>query len=78
MLSDCSEFPKICISFPDIAAKMASHLRKFVTSPLPIFELEFAGGARTPPPLVAAAKCLALCIDVSELSHDLDLAQSPF
>ncbi|KAF5380919.1 hypothetical protein D9615_004166 [Tricholomella constricta] len=49
-------------SFPDIASKMATHLRRFVTSPLPIFEFEFASESRAPPPLVAAAKCLAHCI----------------
>lgn len=52
-------------SFPEIAPRMANHLRKFVTAPLPIFEFEFTPGTRTPPPLIAAAKCLALCIDVS-------------
>ena len=57
-------------SFPEIASKMANHLRRFVTAPLPIFEFEFTTGTRTPPPLVAAAKSLALCIDVS-LSHVL-------
>ena len=51
-------------SFPMIAANMASHLRRFVTSPLPIFEFEFASERRAPPPLSAAAKCLALCIKV--------------
>lgn len=59
---------------------MASHLRKFVTSPVPIFELEFGGGTRTPPPLVAAAKCLALCIDVSVgwcfVSYHVDLFEA--
>ncbi|CAK5277296.1 unnamed protein product [Mycena citricolor] len=54
-------------SFPDIAAPMATHLRRFVTSPLPIFEFEFASETRAPPPLAAAAKCLAVCIKVSEL-----------
>ncbi|KAI0782195.1 atypical/PIKK/PI4K protein kinase [Abortiporus biennis] len=52
-------------NFPEIAAKMASHLRRFVTAPLPIFEFEFASSTRTPPPLVAAAKSLALCIDLA-------------
>lgn len=51
-------------SFPDIANTMTSHLRRFVTSPLPIFEFAFASEARAPPPLAAAAKCLALCIKV--------------
>ncbi|KAG6853905.1 hypothetical protein C0991_012574 [Blastosporella zonata] len=48
--------------FPEIASKMATHLRRFVTSPLPIFEFAFASESRAPPPLVAAAKCLAHCI----------------
>ncbi|KAH8099528.1 atypical/PIKK/PI4K protein kinase [Cristinia sonorae] len=52
-------------NFPDIAFKMAGHIRKFITSPLPIFELDFAPGTRVPPPLIAAAKCLALCIDLA-------------
>ncbi|EKM55298.1 uncharacterized protein PHACADRAFT_255820 [Phanerochaete carnosa HHB-10118-sp] len=52
-------------NFPETATKMANHLRRFVTSPLPIFEFEFTAGTRTPPPLVAAAKCLALCIDLA-------------
>lgn len=41
---------------------MSGHLRRFVTSPLPIFEYEFASETRAPPPLAAAAKCLSLCI----------------
>lgn len=53
-------------SFPEIAASMASHLRQFVTSPLPIFEFEFASETRAPPALAAAAKCLAVCIKVWE------------
>ncbi|KAF7338006.1 hypothetical protein MVEN_02024500 [Mycena venus] len=52
-------------NFPDIAGTMASHLRRFVTSPLPIFEFEFASETRAPPPLAAAAKCLAVCIKLA-------------
>ncbi|KAK7038059.1 hypothetical protein R3P38DRAFT_3311292 [Favolaschia claudopus] len=52
-------------NFPDIAGTMASHLRRFVTSPLPIFEFEFASETRAPPPLAAAAKCLAACIKLA-------------
>ncbi|KAJ7172099.1 hypothetical protein C8R46DRAFT_1258016 [Mycena filopes] len=52
-------------NFPDIAGTMASHLRRFVTSPLPIFEFEFASESRAPPPLAAAAKCLAVCIKLA-------------
>ncbi|KAI0818966.1 atypical/PIKK/PI4K protein kinase [Irpex lacteus] len=49
--------------FPEHAAKLAAHLRRFVTSPLPIFE--FGIGAYRTAPLVAAAKCLALCVDLA-------------
>ncbi|KAF8743615.1 hypothetical protein AX14_001677 [Amanita brunnescens Koide BX004] len=52
-------------SFPEIASRMAHHIRQFVTSPLPIFGFEFATETRAPPPLVAAAKCLALCIKLA-------------
>lgn len=58
-------------SFPEIALDMASHLRRFVTSPLSIFEFEFASSTRTPPPLAAAAKSLALCIDVSIFERNI-------
>ncbi|KAF9446332.1 hypothetical protein P691DRAFT_708828 [Macrolepiota fuliginosa MF-IS2] len=51
-------------SFPEIAAVMASQLRRFVTSPLPLFEFEFAPEGRAPP-LAAAARCLALCIKLA-------------
>lgn len=43
---------------------MANHLRRFVTSPLSIFEFEFATTTGTPSTLLIAAKCLSLCIDV--------------
>ncbi|KAJ3513745.1 hypothetical protein NLJ89_g2774 [Agrocybe chaxingu] len=49
-------------SFPDIAGNMVIHLRRFITSPMPLFEFGFASESRAPPPLSAAAKCLALCI----------------
>ncbi|KAF8798204.1 hypothetical protein BYT27DRAFT_7178838 [Phlegmacium glaucopus] len=52
-------------TFPDIAADMVGHLRRFVTSPLPLFEFEFSSEARTLPPLSAAAKCLAICIKLA-------------
>ncbi|OSD08514.1 atypical/PIKK/PI4K protein kinase [Trametes coccinea BRFM310] len=51
--------------FPETAAAMANHLRRFVTSPLSIFEFEFATSAHTPSPLLAAARCLSLCIDLA-------------
>ncbi|KAK0497081.1 hypothetical protein EDD18DRAFT_1165281 [Armillaria luteobubalina] len=52
-------------NFPEIAARMAAHLRRFVTAPLSIFEFEFASETRAPPPLAAAAKCLAQCIKLA-------------
>ncbi|KAH8117021.1 hypothetical protein DFH11DRAFT_1687803 [Phellopilus nigrolimitatus] len=52
-------------NFPSIASVMSGHLRRFVTSPLPIFEYEFASETRAPLPLAAAAKCLALCIKLA-------------
>ncbi|KAH7903150.1 hypothetical protein BJ138DRAFT_1120668, partial [Hygrophoropsis aurantiaca] len=53
------------LSFPEIAPSLVNHLRRFVTSPLPIFEFAFGGERRAPPPLTAAAKCLALCIKLA-------------
>ncbi|EGO21128.1 hypothetical protein SERLADRAFT_452259 [Serpula lacrymans var. lacrymans S7.9] len=52
-------------SFPEIAPPMVNHLRRLVTSPLPIFECEYGLENRPPPALTAAAKCLALCIKLS-------------
>ena len=52
-------------SFSPVASVMSGHLRRFVTSPLPIFEYEFAADSRPPLPLAAAAKCLALCIKLA-------------
>ncbi|KAG2135222.1 uncharacterized protein EDB93DRAFT_1242600 [Suillus bovinus] len=52
-------------SFPEIAPSFAIYLRRFVTSPLSIFEFAFNTEKRAPPPLTAAAKCLALCIKLS-------------
>lgn len=52
-------------SFPEIAPSFAHHLRRFVTSPLSIFEFAFNTEKRAPPPLTAAAKCLAVCIKLS-------------
>ncbi|KAG7448129.1 uncharacterized protein BT62DRAFT_930208 [Guyanagaster necrorhizus] len=52
-------------NFPKIAARMAAHLRRFVTAPLSIFQFEFASETRAPPPLAAAAKCLAQCIKLA-------------
>jgi phosphatidylinositol 4-kinase len=52
-------------SFNEIAFALAGHLRRFISSPQAIFQLEFASGTRAPPPLAAAAKCLALCIKLA-------------
>lgn len=56
-------------SFPTISADMTYHLRRFVTAPLPIFEMEYITASSGPPPLLAAAKCLALCIKVSAVLY---------
>jgi phosphatidylinositol 4-kinase len=53
-------------SFPETASSLVSHLRRFVTSPVATFENEFVSESRIPPPVYAAAKCLALCIQVSD------------
>ncbi|KAG9016282.1 phosphatidylinositol-4- kinase [Tulasnella sp. 427] len=52
-------------NFPEIASSLTLHLRRFVTAPLPIFQLEYPTHIRATPPLTAAAKCLALCIKVA-------------
>ncbi|KZS95958.1 atypical/PIKK/PI4K protein kinase [Sistotremastrum niveocremeum HHB9708] len=52
-------------NFPFVAAQMTSHLRRFVTAPLEIFELQYVSEIRAPPPLSAAARCLALCIKLA-------------
>ncbi|KAG8217643.1 hypothetical protein J3R82DRAFT_5796 [Butyriboletus roseoflavus] len=52
-------------SFPEIAKELVHHLRRFVTSPLPIFEFAFNTEKRSPPPLTAAAKCFGLCVKLA-------------
>ncbi|KAG9318618.1 hypothetical protein JVU11DRAFT_711 [Chiua virens] len=52
-------------SFPEIAKGLVHHLRRFVTSPLPIFEFAFNAEKRSPPPLTAAAKCFSLCVKLA-------------
>jgi phosphatidylinositol 4-kinase A len=57
---------------------MISHLRRFIATPLSIFQFEFTSDQQMPPVLLATAKCLALCIQVSAhgtLSND-ELNQS--
>ncbi|GJJ07619.1 hypothetical protein Clacol_001823 [Clathrus columnatus] len=49
-------------NFQSIAQEMTYHLRRFIMSPLSIFELEFTSSVSGSVPLMAAAKCLALCI----------------
>jgi phosphatidylinositol 4-kinase len=44
---------------------MISHLRRFIATPLSIFQFEFTSDQQMPPVLLATAKCLALCIQVS-------------
>lgn len=54
-------------TFPEIAKGLVHHLRRFVTSPLSIFEFAFNTEERSPPPLTAAAKCFGLCVKVGLL-----------
>ena len=63
------QFILISARFPEVASIMASHLRRFVTSPLLLCEFEFAEDRA--PPLAAAAKCLALCIKVCLMGNIL-------
>ncbi|KAH9071165.1 hypothetical protein EDB83DRAFT_2366879 [Lactarius deliciosus] len=51
--------------FPETASSLVSHLRRFVTSPVPTFENEFINETQIPAPLYSAAKCLALCINLA-------------
>lgn len=52
-------------SFPELGTSLTQHVRKFATSPLPIFEEEMAGlGNDVPEVMLATAKCLAICIKV--------------
>ncbi len=59
------EFLRLMCSFPETASSLVSHLRRYVTSPVATFENEVVSESRIPPPLYAAAKCLALCIQVT-------------
>ncbi|KAI0273304.1 atypical/PIKK/PI4K protein kinase [Gloeopeniophorella convolvens] len=51
--------------FPDMAASLVVHLRRFVMSPLPAFENEYVSETRIPTALYSAAKCLSLCIKLA-------------
>jgi len=53
---------------------MVGHLRRFVTSPMALFEFGYSSESRAPPPLSAAAKCLAICIRVGAPFHCIHLA----
>lgn len=45
---------------------MTHHIRRLLMAPLPAFEGEIAGlGGDVPPAVVAAGKCLSVCIEVS-------------
>ncbi|KAK8853241.1 hypothetical protein IAR55_003943 [Kwoniella newhampshirensis] len=57
-----------------LGTHMTHHIRRLLMSPLPAFEGEIAGfGGNVPPAVVAASKCLAICIEMS--SND-DLTSS--
>ncbi|WRT70200.1 uncharacterized protein IL334_007194 [Kwoniella shivajii] len=49
-----------------IGTAMTHHIRRLLMSPIPAFEGEMAGsGGRVPPAVMAASKCLAICIEMS-------------
>ncbi|KAK0552405.1 phosphatidylinositol-4- kinase [Tilletia horrida] len=48
--------------YPSIAMPMTTQLRRFVTSPSSIFELDAAAGLTNSPILEATARCLAECV----------------
>ncbi len=53
-------------NFPNLANNMTNHIRRFATTPLPIFEAEMAGTGMDVPELMAAtARCLAVCVQTS-------------
>ncbi|KAK4686496.1 phosphatidylinositol 4-kinase A, partial [Tremellales sp. Uapishka_1] len=56
---------------PSLGTTMTHHIRRLLMSPLPAFEGEMAAtGMEMPPCVVAASKCLAICIEMSS-NHDL-------
>lgn len=64
----------LVLNFPAQATPMAHHVRRFATTPLPIFEAEMAGtGMEVPELMIATARCLALCL---KLAQDDDLINS--
>ncbi|OWZ76646.1 phosphatidylinositol 4-kinase [Cryptococcus neoformans Bt85] len=59
---------------PSLGTPMTHHIRRLLMTPLPAFEGEIAGvGGDVPPAVVAAGKCLSVCI---EMSADDDLTSS--
>lgn len=73
------EFALSCIDAlvlnnPSLATSTAIHVRRYATTPLPIFEAEMAGtGLEVPELMIATARCLALCL---RLAADDDLTNS--
>lgn len=55
-------------NFPAVALPMTTQLRRFVTSPLPMFEVAAPTDSKFPtvsPILASAAKCLATCVTIA-------------
>ncbi|KJE03847.1 phosphatidylinositol 4-kinase [Cryptococcus gattii NT-10] len=51
---------------PSLGTPMTHHIRRLLMAPLPAFEGEIAGlGGDVPPAVVAAGKCLSVCIEMS-------------
>ena len=52
-------------SFPYLGTTLTQHVKRFATSPLPMFEAEMAGtGTDVPEVMTATARCLAICVKV--------------
>lgn len=53
-------------SNPSLGTPMTHHIRRLLMTPLPAFEGEITGlGGDVPPAVVAAGKCLSVCIEAS-------------
>ena len=57
------------LSHPSLGSSMTHHIRRLFMSPLPAFEGEMAAlCVDVPPAVVAASKCLAICIEVGKMA----------
>ena len=57
-------------SFPYLGTSLTQHVKRFATSPLPVFEAEMAGtGTDVPEVMSATARCLAICVKACQFAH---------